>query len=176
MWTTQMAKMVPVKEQAKAEFIKAEAESWWWNSQFICRLIKQLLLKNVQSLKQSIEKTLRTDNVVIDVHHCRCVCLLLPCLERTGIFQIMSSWSPDKIPSTYLVVIKPGGENTKTTIGFDGTDNATNQEKLCCWFGWIYQAGWPEAGAEKQGLNKRYENMRLLEESGWLIMLLVEAA
>jgi len=117
-------------------------------------------VQRVQSLKQSIEKTLGKDNVVIDVHQLSKdevtnITLFAPsAAEEDWDISDNVGWTPDyQDPSTYLDIIKPGGENTKTFLGFDGTDNAAAKQVGLDEYTKLVD----EAGAEKQDLNKRYE-------------------
>ena len=101
-----------------------------------------------------------TDNVVIDVHQLSKdevtnITLFAPsAAEEDWDISDNVGWSPDyQDPSTYLDVIKPGGENTKTFLGFDGTDNAAAKQVGLDEYTKLVE----EAGAEKMDLNKRYE-------------------
>lgn len=84
-------------------------------------------VQRVQSLKQSIEKNLGKENVVIDIQQ-----MSKDDVNNITYFAESAAaedwdlsdnvgWSPDfQDPSTYLDVIKPSsGENTKTYLGFD---------------------------------------------------------
>ena len=63
-------------------------------------------------------------------------------------------WSPDyQDPSTYLEIIKPGGENTKTFLGFEGKENAAADQVGLKEYAKLVD----EAAAEKTDVNKRYE-------------------
>ena len=126
-------------EKAKAEFAKAKTALQAEGVQFPIHLdmpvdqTNTTKVQRVQSLKQSLEATLGTDNVVIDIQQ----------LQKDEVLNVTYfaesaagedwdlsdnvGWSPDYIdPSTYLDIIKPSvGENTKTYLGFDsGTNNA----------------------------------------------------
>ena len=154
------------ENKAKAEFAKAKEALKADGVEFPIHLdipVDQTAtskVQRVQSLKQSIEKTLGKDNVVIDVHQLSKdevtnITLFAPsAAEEDWDISDNVGWSPDyQDPSTYLDVIKPGGENTKTFLGFDGTDNAAAKQVGLDEYTKLVD----EAGAEKQDLNKRYE-------------------
>lgn len=119
-------------------------------------------VQRVQSFKQSVEETLGTDNVVIDIQQLqKDEVLNITYFAETAAGEDWDisdnvGWSPDFAdPSTYLDIIKPSvGENTKTYLGFDsGTDNAAakkvglnDYEKLVT-----------EAGNETIDVAKRYD-------------------
>ena len=119
-------------------------------------------VQRVQSFKQSVEETLGTDNVVIDIQQLqKDEVLNITYFAETAAGEDWDisdnvGWSPDFAdPSTYLDIIKPSvGENTKTYLGFDsGTDNAAaktvglnDYEKLVT-----------EAGNETTDVVKRYD-------------------
>jgi len=119
-------------------------------------------VKSVQSLKQSIEANLGSDNVVIDIQQ-----MTDDDLNNITYFATSASqedwdlnnnlgWSPDyNDPSSYLEITgSKTGENVDGYFGFDpGTDNAAAKE-----------AGFEEydklledAAAENEDINKRYE-------------------
>ena len=119
-------------------------------------------VQRVQSFKQSVEETLGTDNVVIDIQQLqKDEVLNITYFAETAAGEDWDisdnvGWNPDFAdPSTYLDIIKPSvGENTKTYLGFDsGTDNAAakkvglnDYEKLVT-----------EAGNETIDVTKRYD-------------------
>ena len=119
-------------------------------------------VQRVQSFKQSVEETLGTDNVVIDIQQLqKDEVLNITYFAETAAGEDWDisdnvGWNPDFAdPSTYLDIIKPSvGENTKTYLGFDsGTDNAAakkvglnDYEKLVT-----------EAGNETIDVAKRYD-------------------
>ena len=155
-------------EKAKAEFAKAKTALQAEGVKFPIHLdmpvdqTNTTKVQRVQSLKQSLEATLGTDNVVVDIQQ----------LQKDDVLNITYfaetaagedwdisdnvGWSPDFAdPSTYLDIIKPSvGENTKTYLGFDsGTNNAAakrvgleDYEKMVV-----------EAGEETTDVSKRYE-------------------
>ena len=119
-------------------------------------------VQRVQSLKQSLEATLGTDNVVVDIQQ-------LPKDEVLNVTYFAESaagedwdlsdnvgWTPDFAdPSTYLDIIKPSvGENTKTYLGFDaGTNNAAAKQVGLE----DYEKMVVEAGNENTDVSKRYD-------------------
>ena len=130
-------------EKAKAEFAKAKTALQAEGVQFPIHLdmpvdqTNTTKVQRVQSLKQSLEATLGTDNVVIDIQQLqKDEVLNVTYFAETAAGEDWDlsdnvGWSPDYIdPSTYLDIIKPSvGENTKTYLGFDsGTNNAAAKQ------------------------------------------------
>ena len=130
-------------EKAKAEFAKAKTVLQAEGVQFPIHLdmpvdqTNTTKVQRVQSLKQSLEATLGTDNVVIDIQQLqKDEVLNVTYFAETAAGEDWDlsdnvGWSPDYIdPSTYLDIIKPSvGENTKTYLGFDsGTNNAAAKQ------------------------------------------------
>lgn len=155
-------------DKAKAEFAKAKAALQAEGVQFPIHLdmpvdqTNTTKVQRVQSLKQSLEATLGTDNVVVDIQQ----------LQKDDVLNITYfaetaagedwdisdnvGWSPDFAdPSTYLDIIKPSvGENTKTYLGFDsGTNNAAAKQVGLE----DYEKMVVEAGEETTDVSKRYE-------------------
>jgi len=155
-------------EKAKAEFAKAKTALQAEGVQFPIHLdmpvdqTNTTKVQRVQSLKQSLEATLGTDNVVVDIQQ----------LQKDEVFNVTYfaetaagedwdlsdnvGWSPDYIdPSTYLDIIKPSvGENTKTYLGFDaGTNNAAAKQVGLE----DYEKMVVEAGNENTDVSKRYD-------------------
>ena len=155
-------------EKAKAEFAKAKSALQAEGVTFPIHLdmpVDQTAttkVQRVQSFKQSVEETLGTDNVVIDIQQLqKDEVLNITYFAETAAGEDWDisdnvGWSPDFAdPSTYLDIIKPSvGENTKTYLGFDsGTDNTAaktvglnDYEKLVT-----------EAGNETTDVVKRYD-------------------
>ena len=155
-------------EKAKAEFAKAKSALQAEGVTFPIHLdmpVDQTAttkVQRVQSFKQSVEETLGTDNVVIDIQQLqKDEVLNVTLFAQTAAGEDWDisdnvGWSPDFAdPSTYLDIIKPSvGENTKTYLGFDsGTDNTAaktvglnDYEKLVT-----------EAGNETTDVVKRYD-------------------
>jgi len=130
-------------EKAKAEFAKAKTALQAEGVQFPIHLdmpvdqTNTTKVQRVQSLKQSLEATLGTDNVVIDIQQLqKDEVLNVTYFAETAAGEDWDlsdnvGWSPDYIdPSTYLDIINPSvGENTKTYLGFDaGTNNAAAKQ------------------------------------------------
>ena len=130
-------------EKAKAEFAKAKTALQAEGVQFPIHLdmpvdqTNTTKVQRVQSLKQSLEATLGTDNVVIDIQQLqKDEVLNVTYFAETAAGEDWDlsdnvGWSPDYIdPSTYLDIIKPSvGEKTKTYLGFDaGTNNAAAKQ------------------------------------------------
>ena len=154
------------KEKAKAEFAKAKKALQEEGVEFPIHLdmpVDQTAtakVQRVQSLKQSIESSLGTDNVVVDIHQMKTDDVLnityyaASAAEEDWDISDNVGWSPDyQDPSTYLEIIKPGGENTKTFLGFDGKENAAADQVGLKEYAKLVD----EAAAEKTDVNKRYE-------------------
>ncbi|MFS9255978.1 peptide ABC transporter substrate-binding protein [Streptococcus infantis] len=155
-------------EKAKAEFAKAKTALQAEGVQFPIHLdmpvdqTSTTKVQRVQSLKQSLEATLGTDNVVVDIQQ----------LQKDEVLNVTYhaesaagedwdlsdnvGWTPDFAdPSTYLDIIKPSvGENTKTYLGFDaGTNNAAAKQVGLE----DYEKMVVEAGNENTDVSKRYD-------------------
>ena len=155
-------------DKAKAEFAKAKAALQAEGVQFPIHLdmpvdqTNTTKVQRVQSFKQSLEATLGSENVVVDIQQ----------LQKDDVLNITYfaetaagedwdisdnvGWSPDFAdPSTYLDIIKPSvGENTKTYLGFDsGTNNAAAKQVGLE----DYEKMVVEAGEEVSDVSKRYE-------------------
>ena len=155
-------------EKAKAEFAKAKTALQAEGVQFPIHLdmpvdqTNTTKVQRVQSLKQSLEATLGTDNVVIDIQQLqKDEVLNVTYFAETAAGEDWDlsdnvGWSPDYIdPSTYLDIIKPSvGENTKTYLGFDsGTNNAAAKQVGLE----DYEKMVVEAGNENADVSKRYD-------------------
>ena len=155
-------------EKAKAEFAKAKIALQAEGVQFPIHLdmpvdqTNTTKVQRVQSLKQSLEATLGTDNVVIDIQQLqKDEVLNVTYFAETAAGEDWDlsdnvGWSPDYIdPSTYLDIIKPSvGENTKTYLGFDsGTNNAAAKQVGLE----DYEKMVVEAGNENTDVSKRYD-------------------
>ena len=154
------------KEKAKAEFVKAKAALQAEGVEFPIHLdmpVDQTATAKVQraqSLKQSVESSLGTENVVVDIHQMKTDDVLnityyaASAAEEDWDISDNVGWSPDyQDPSTYLEVIKPGGENTKTFLGFEGKESAAAAQVGLNEYAKLIE----EAAAEKTDVNKRYE-------------------
>ena len=118
------------------------------------------MINRAQSLKQSVEKALGAENVVVDIQQMSeddlfNITYYAPnAAAEDWDISILVSWGPDyQDPSTYLEIIKPGGENTKTFLGFDGKENAAADQVGLKEYAKLVD----EAAAEKTDVNKRYE-------------------
>ena len=155
-------------EKAKAEFAKAKTALQAEGVQFPIHLdmpvdqTSTTKVQRVQSLKQSLEATLGTDNGVIDIQQLqKDEVLNVTYFAETAAGEDWDlsdnvGWSPDYIdPSTYLDIIKPSvGENTKTYLGFDaGTNNAAAKQVGLE----DYEKMVVEAGNEDTDVSKRYD-------------------
>mgnify|MGYP003356600050 FL=1 len=155
-------------EKAKAEFAKAKTALQADGVQFPIHLdmpvdqTNTTKVQRVQSLKQSLEATLGTDNVVVDIQQLqKDEVLNVTYFAETAAGEDWDlsdnvGWSPDYIdPSTYLDIIKPSvGENTKTYLGFDaGTNNAAAKQVGLE----DYEKMVVEAGNENTDVSKRYD-------------------
>ena len=155
-------------EKAKAEFAKAKTALQAEGVQFPIHLdmpvdqTSTTKVQRVQSLKQSLEATLGTDNVVVDIQQLqKDEVLNVTYFAETAAGEDWDlsdnvGWSPDYIdPSTYLDIIKPSvGENTKTYLGFDsGTNNAAAKQVGLE----DYEKMVVEAGNEDTDVSKRYD-------------------
>ena len=164
-------------EKAKAEFAKAKTALQAEGVQFPIHLdmpvdqTNTTKVQRVQSLKQSLEATLGTDNVVIDIQQLsKDDVLNVTYFAETAAGEDWDlsdnvGWSPDYIdPSTYLDIIKPSvGENTKTFLGFDaGTNNAAAKQVGLE----DYEKMVVEAGNETTDVSKRYDKFAAAQ--AWL--------
>ena len=155
-------------EKAKAELAKAKEALQADGIKFPIHLdmpvdqTNTTKVQRVQSLKQSLEATLGTENVVIDIQQLqKDEVLNVTYFAKTASGEDWDlsdnvGWSPDYIdPSTYLDIIKPSvGENTKTYLGFDaGTNNATAKQVGLE----DYEKMVVEAGNEDIDVSKRYD-------------------
>ena len=155
-------------DKAKAEFAKAKTALQAEGVKFPIHLdmpvdqTNTTKVQRVQSFKQSLEATLGSENVAVDIQQ----------LQKDDVLNITYfaetaagedwdisdnvGWSPDFAdPSTYLDIIKPSvGENTKTYLGFDsGTNNAAAKQVGLE----DYEKMVVEAGEEVSDVSKRYE-------------------
>ncbi|MEW4355230.1 peptide ABC transporter substrate-binding protein [Streptococcus pneumoniae] len=164
-------------EKAKAEFAKAKEVLQAEGVEFPIHLdaptikVDKLRVARIQSLKQSIEKTLGADNVVIDIQQLseddaqNATLFGAKAADEDWDISDIVGWNPDfQDPSTYLNIMKPSsGDNTRIFFGFDaGTNNvAAKQVGLD-----RYEELVNEADAEKLDLNKRYEKFAAAQ--AWL--------
>ncbi|WP_368909531.1 peptide ABC transporter substrate-binding protein [Streptococcus sp. oral taxon 061] len=155
-------------EKAKAEFAKAKTALQAEGVQFPIHLdmpvdqTSTTKVQRVQSLKQSLEATLGTDNVVVDIQQLQkdevqnVTYFAESAAGEDWVLSDNVGWTPDFAdPSTYLDIIKPSvGENTKTYLGFDaGTNNAAAKQVGLE----DYEKMVVEAGNENTDVSKRYD-------------------
>ena len=164
-------------EKAKAEFAKAKSALQAEGVQFPIHLdmpVDQTAttkVQRVQSMKQSLEATLGTDNVIIDIQQLqKDEVLNVTLFAQTAAGEDWDisdnvGWGPDfSDPSTYLDIIKPSvGENTRTYLGFDsGKDNEAAKKVGLN----DYDKMVNEAGEETTDVTKRYN--KYAEAQAWL--------
>ena len=154
-------------DKAKAEFAKAKTALEAEGVKFPIHLdvpvdqASKNYIARIQSFKQSVEKVLGEENVVVDIQQ----------ISKDEFFNVTYyaanaaaedwdlsgavGWNPDyEDPSTYLDILKStNSEQTKTYMGYDDPSNAAaakvgmkDYDKLL-----------DEAGKETSDLNKRYE-------------------
>ena len=171
-------------EKAKAEFAKAKAALEAEGVQFPIHLdlpVDQQAkskVQRVQSLKQSIEKSLGQENVVVDIQQMdsdavnNITYFAENAAQEDWDLNTNVGWAPDfQDPSTYMDILDPDkGENTKTFLGFDakGSKEAVSAVGLD-----EFQRLIKEAAAETANLDARYEKYATaqawLTDSGLLI-------
>ena len=164
-------------EKAIAEFAKAKTALQVEGVQFPIHLdmpvdqTNTTKVQRVQSMKQSLEATLGTDNVIIDIQQLQkdeVLNVTLFAQTAAGEDWDLSDnvgWGPDfSDPSTYLDIIKPSvGENTRTYLGFDsGKDNEAAKKVGLN----DYDKMVNEAGEETTDVTKRYN--KYAEAQAWL--------
>ena len=164
-------------EKAKAEFAKAKTALQAEGVTFPIHLdmpVDQTAttkVQRVQSMKQSLEATLGTDNVIIDIQQLqKDEVLNVTLFAQTAAGEDWDisdnvGWGPDfSDPSTYLDIIKPSvGENTRTYLGFDsGKDNEAAKKVGLN----DYDKMVNEAGEETTDVTKRYN--KYAEAQAWL--------
>ncbi|GGE31089.1 peptide ABC transporter substrate-binding protein [Streptococcus himalayensis] len=154
-------------EKAKAEFAKAKEALQAEGVQFPIHLDVPVAetdktgILQIQSLKQSIEKNLGSENVVIDIQQMSQDELLnITYYAATAAAQdwdISTSvgWTPDyPDPSTYLDILKTTEqEYSKTYLGYEGADNAAAKQVGLQEYDKLAN----EAGAEVLDTMSRYE-------------------
>ncbi|MEW4355232.1 peptide ABC transporter substrate-binding protein [Streptococcus pneumoniae] len=154
-------------EKAKAEFAKAKAALEAEGVKFpihldipVAETSKNAVL-SVQSLKQTIEKTLGAENVVIDIQQMsqdelhNITYYAANAAAEDWDLSTAVGWNPDYAdPSTYLEIFRSTeAEHTKTYLGFEGADNAAAKQVGLQEFDKLLD----EANAETQDVAKRYE-------------------
>ena len=154
-------------EKAKAEFAKAKAALQAEGVEFPIHLdlpvsqTSKPLINRAQSLKQSVEKTLGAENVVVDIQQMAeddlyNITYYAPnAAAEDWDISILVGWNPDyQDPSTYLDILKTTStETTKTYLGFEGADNAAAKQVGLDEFDRLVN----EAGKETSDIVTRYE-------------------
>lgn len=163
-------------EKAKTEFSKAKEALQGEGVQFPIHLdlpvdqSSKLNVAQAQSLKQTIEKSLGSDNVVIDINQLSSDDMQNATLNAPNAaaedWDISNGvvWSPDyQDPSTYLNIFKTtSNENTKTFMGYDNPNNAAAAQVGLK----DYDALLDSADSETTDLNVRYD--RYAQAQAWL--------
>ncbi|MDA3766620.1 ABC transporter substrate-binding protein, partial [Streptococcus thermophilus] len=163
-------------EKAKTEFAKAKDALQADGVQFPIHLdlpvdqSSKLNVAQVQSLKQTIEKSLGSENVVIDINQLSSDDLENATLNAANAaaedWDISNSvvWGPDyQDPSTYLDIFKTtSSENTKAFMGYDDPNNAAAAQVGLK----DYDALLNSAASETSDLNVRYD--RYAQAQAWL--------
>ena len=163
-------------EKAKAEFAKAKEALQGEGVQFPIHLdlpvdqTAKLNVSKAQSLKQTIEKSLGSENVVIDINQLSSDDMQNATLNAANAaaedWDISNGviWSPDyQDPSTYLDIFKTtSSENTKTFMGYDDPNNAAAAQVGLK----DYDALLDSAASETTDLNTRYD--RYAQAQAWL--------
>lgn len=163
-------------EKAKIEFSKAKEALQGEGVQFPIHLdlpvdqSSKLNVAQAQSLKQTIEKSLGSDNVVIDINQLSSDDMQNATLNAPNAaaedWDISNGvvWSPDyQDPSTYLNIFKTtSNENTKTFMGYDNPNNAAAAQVGLK----DYDALLDSADSETTDLNVRYD--RYAQAQAWL--------
>ena len=163
-------------EKAKTEFAKAKEALQGEGVQFPIHLdlpvdqSSKLNVAQAQSLKQTIEKSLGSENVVIDINQLSSDDMQNATLNAANAaaedWDISNGvvWGPDyQDPSTYLDIFKTtSSENTKTFMGYDDPNNAAAAQVGLK----DYDALLDSAASETTDLNARYD--RYAQAQAWL--------
>ncbi|MQB88156.1 peptide-binding protein, partial [Lactobacillus reuteri] len=163
-------------KKAKTEFAKAKDALQADGVQFPVHLdlpvnqSSKLNVAQAQSLKQTIEKSLGSENVVIDINQMSSDDLENVTLNAANAaaedWDISNSvaWAPDyQDPSTYLDIFKTtSSENTKAFMGYDDPNNAAAAQVGLK----DYDALLNSAASETSDLNVRYD--RYAQAQAWL--------
>ncbi|MCE2075667.1 peptide ABC transporter substrate-binding protein [Streptococcus thermophilus] len=162
-------------EKAKAEFAKAKEALQGEGVQFPVHLdlpvdqSSKLSVAQVQSLKQTIEKSLGSENVVIDINQMSSDDMQNATSNAANAaaedWDISNGgWGPDyQDPSTYLDILKTtSSENTKIFNGYDDPNNAAAAQVGLK----DYDALLDSAASETTDINARYD--RYAQAQAWL--------
>lgn len=154
-------------EKAKAEFAKAKAALQAEGVEFPIHLdlpvaqTSKPMVNRAQSLKQSVEKTLGAENVVVDIQQMSeddlyNITYYAPnAAAEDWDISVLVGWNPDyQDPSTYTDILKTSAaETTKTFLGFEGADNAAAKQVGLDEYDRLVD----EAGKETSDVVTRYE-------------------
>ena len=154
-------------DKAKAEFAKAKTALEAEGVKFPIHLdvpvdqTSKNFVARIQSFKQSVEKVLGEENVVIDIQQIskdeffNATYYAANAAAEDWDLSGAVGWNPDyEDPSTYLDILKStNSEQTKTYMGYDEPSNAAAAEVGVK----DYDKLLDEAGKETSDLNKRYE-------------------
>ena len=164
------------EEKAKAAFAKAKESLKAEGVEFPIHLdaltIQEstAVVNRVQSLKQSIENVLGSDNVVIDLQQMtQAEALPLSfsaptAKEQDWDIHTLTGWNPDyQDPSTFLDQFTIKGGNTRLLMGIDKDTDASVIQKLGLS---DYEKLLDDANKENQDVQKRYEKYALAQ--AWL--------
>ena len=163
-------------EKAKTEFAKAKAALQAEGVEFPIHLdlpvsqTSKPLINRAQSLKQSVEKALGSENVVVDIQQMSeddlfNITYYAPnAAAEDWDISILVSWGPDyQDPSTYTDILKTSAaETTKTYLGFEGADNAAAKQVGLDEYDRLVD----EAGKETTDVATRYEKYAVAQ--AWL--------
>ena len=163
-------------DKAKASFAKAKEALQAQGVQFPIHLdvpvsqTSKSFVNRVQSLKQSIESTLGSDNVVLDIHQLsdddfnNITYYATTAAQEDWDLSVGVAWEPDyQDPSSFLDVLKTtNSERTKAFMGYDNpNDPAVDQVGLK-----EYDRLIDEASAETTDLSARYD--KYAQAQAWL--------
>ena len=164
------------EEKAKVAFAKAKESLKAEGVEFPIHLdaltIQEstAVVNRVQSLKQSIENVLGSDNVVIDLQQMtQAEALPLSfsaptAKEQDWDIHTLTGWNPDyQDPSTFLDQFTIKGGNTRLLMGIDKDTDASVIQKLGLS---DYEKLLDDANKENQDVQKRYEKYALAQ--AWL--------
>ena len=164
------------EEKAKEVFAKAKSSLQAEGVEFPIHLDALVIqestavVNRVQSLKQSIEKVLGSDNVVVDLQQMT-QAEALPisfsaptAKEQDWDIHTLSGWNPDyQDPSTFLDQFVLKGGSTRLYLGIDQNTDASVVSKLgLADYGKLLD----DANSENQDVQKRYEKYAVAQ--AWL--------
>ena len=165
-----------MKKKAKEAFAKAKSSLQAEGVEFPIHLDALVIqestavVNRVQSLKQSIEKVLGSDNVVVDLQQMTQaealpISFTAPTAkEQDWDIHTLSGWNPDyQDPSTFLDQFVIKGGNTRLYLGIDQNTDASVVSNLgLADYGKLLD----DANSENQDVQKRYEKYAVAQ--AWL--------